>query len=611
MSSGAQKSALADLIAASALFGELSPADAATLASLASLRQVAGGETLVRQGTPAESLFFVMSGRFAVKVDAHQHALTEIGPGEPIGEVSFFTEGVRTANVIALRDSVVLALDRAAFEMALQCIPVLQKRTFAALARRLADMTARALSGAGIAPARTIAVLQGGAAPPPPLFFERMRSAFARMSRCLFLASSDVEARFPGALAEGALAERLNALEHQFDLVVYLADVELSPWTRTAIRQADQILVVGHGEASALNPVETLAFAAHPPARRRLILVHDRRRSFVSGTDRWLKARDVALHHHVALEDETDFRSLYRFLLAKAVGFVAGGGGGFGPAHVGIYKAFQERGVVFDMLGGTSVGAAMMGGFAILLSPEEVDAATKDIFITSRAFQRRTFPRYSFLDHTVFDVALRRQYHDAAIEDAWRPYYAVAADVDRPGHGPYVIRRGPLWKAVRASASLPAILPPVLTEDGRLLVDGGVVDNVPLQTMRELKQGPNLIVKFVDDERRAYQYEYDTLPGRAALLRAMVTPFGMRKLPAAPGPLAILRRCIGIHQNSALLPIGPQDLVLTPPAFEGSSLLDFRRHAEIFAAAYAWGRAQIEELERSGDPRLTGVLAAT
>jgi NTE family protein len=605
------KSRLAEMLSSSTLFGELSPGDLATLASLAALRPVASGEVLVRQGTPADSLFFVMSGRFEVVIDGHKHRLTEVGPGDPVGEISFFTEGARTANVVAVRDSVVLALGRASFEAALARIPALQKRLMAALAHRLAETTARVTSGAWVAPARTIAVLQGGGTRAPPQFFDRLRSAFGRMGKCLFLAAGDIEARFPDRTpGDGAVAEWLNARENQFDLVVYLADDAPTEWTRTAIRQADQLLIVGRGEATPLNPVEQIAFASHPPARRRLILVHDRRRSFVAGTDRWLEAREVALHHHVALEDETDFRSLYRFLLSKAVGFVAGGGGGFGPAHVGIFKAFQERGVVFDMLGGTSVGAAMMGGFAILLSPEEVDAGTRDIFITSRAFERRTFPRYSFLDHKVFDEALRRQYHDASIEDAWRPYYAVATDVDRPGHGPHVIRRGPLWKAVRASASLPAILPPVLTNDGRLLVDGGVVDNVPVQTMRELKQGPNLVVKFIDAEHGDYKYRYESIPGRGALLRAMVTPFGMRKLPAAPGPLAVLRRCIGIHQNSALLPLGPQDLVLTPPAFEGSSLLDFRRHAEIFAAAYQWGRAQIEELERRGDVGLAAVMEA-
>ena len=181
------------------------------------------------------------------------------------------------------------------------------------------------------------------------------------------------------------------------------------------------------------------------------------------------------------VEDDRDFKSLHRFLTGRATGYVAAGGGGFGPAHIGVFKAFAERGVTFDMLGGTSVGAAMLGGFSLLMSPEELDRRTHDVFVVSRAFKRLTYPRYALLDHVPFDAALRRQFGDVAIEDAWRPYFAVATVLDGSGEGLHLMRRGPMWKAVRASGSLPAVLPPVLTDDGRMLVDGAVIDNIPLR----------------------------------------------------------------------------------------------------------------------------------
>ena len=68
------------------------------------------------------------------------------------------------------------------------------------------------------------------------------------------------------------------------------------------------------------------------------------------------------------------------------------------------------HGVNFDILGGASVGAAVLGGFAMLLSPEEVDGCAHDVFVTSRSFKRLTFPRYALLDHVAFDEALRRQF---------------------------------------------------------------------------------------------------------------------------------------------------------------------------------------------------------
>jgi NTE family protein len=314
------------------------------------------------------------------------------------------------------------------------------------------------------------------------------------------------------------------------------------------------------------------------------------------------------MHHHVSLEDDEDFKSLFRFVTGRAIGFVAGGGGGFGPAHVGIFKAFQERGTKFDILGGASVGAAVLAGFALFLTPAEIDLALKDIFVSSRGFKRWTWPRYSLLDHVEFDKALQRQCRGAQIEDMWRPYFAVATEVDHAGHGLRVIRRGSLWKAVRASGSIPAILPPMFTDDGRMLVDGGVVDNIPLAPMKALKSGPNLVVHFDAPAVQPYAVKYENIPGRRQLLCRMLNPFARSRLPDVPSPISILRRCIGIHQNPDLLPIEPLDLILAPPAFPGSDVIDFDRHTEVFEAAYQWCNGHIDRLMAERNPALDAIL---
>src|SRR5262249_37928790 len=151
-----------------------------------------------------------------------------------------------------------------------------------------------------------------------------------------------------------------------------------------------------------------------------------------------------------------------------------------------------------------------------------------------------------------------RQFRGVAIEDAWRPYFAVAAVLDAASHeGLYLIRRGPMWMAARASGSLPAVLPPVLTEDGRLLVDGGIVDNIPLRPMKALKTGPNLVVHFGwRGQAQRFNVDYMTIPGRWQLLRQLLTPAGRRNLPKVPGPIGVLQRCIVMNQNPDRLPVG-------------------------------------------------------
>lgn len=579
--------------------------------STAKVRHLLRGETLIVQNTPAEAVFLVVSGRFEICVKGQTAAVAEIGVGEPIGEIAFFAGGLRTATAIAMRDSIVLELDRPSFEEIVHRVPGVYDRLLASLAQRLAETTTRVTGHTRVSAARTITLVPAGHRPIPHEFFFKFRAAFAGLGKCLFLTCADIEERFPNlTLDDGSVVNWLNAIESGHDLIVYLADDEPTDWTRKAIRQADQLVLLAYGAPSPrLNQAEEIGLALHPRSHRRLVRIHDRRAPFTTRTDEWLRDRQVAMYHHVSLEDDRDFKRLYRFVTGRAVGFVAGGGGGFGPAHVGIFKAFQERGVEFDMFGGASVGAAVLAGFAQLFTPAELDVALDDIFVTSRGFKRRTFPRYSLLDHTAFDNALRRQCRGAYIEDLWIPYFAVATDVDRAGESLYVIRQGPLWKAVRASCSIPAVLPPMFTDDGRMLVDGGVVDNIPLDSMKALKSGPNLVVYFDLPPAKPHTVVYESIPGRWELLGKLLNPFAREKLPNVPGPVSVLRRCLVVHQSPSLLPMGPLDLILTPPPFPGSSFLNFDRHSDVFEAAYNWCSIQLDRLAAEPNQALEAILA--
>jgi NTE family protein len=151
----------------------------------------------------------------------------------------------------------------------------------------------------------------------------------------------------------------------------------------------------------------------------------------------------------------------------------------------------------------------------------------------------------------------------------------------------------------------------MFTDDGRMLVDGGVVDNIPLAPMKTLKSGPNLIVHFDAPAVQLYTVKYENIPGRRQLLCRMLNPFSRSRLPEIPGPISILRRCIGIHQNLELLPKEHLDLILAPPAFPGSNVIDFDRHTEVFEAAYQWCNSHIDQLMAECNPALGAVLRTT
>ena len=89
--------------------------DLKALAQAAEEQELRRGDVLVRQGEPADALYFVLSGRFSVHIRGVTEPIAEIGQGEPVGEMGFFAGLPRAATVVALRDSHVLAITREQF----------------------------------------------------------------------------------------------------------------------------------------------------------------------------------------------------------------------------------------------------------------------------------------------------------------------------------------------------------------------------------------------------------------------------------------------------------------------------------------------------------------
>ena len=579
-------------------------ADLEALAAGADQLSLQRGDVLVRQGEPSDTLFFVLSGRFTVHVHGSAEPVAEIAQGQPVGEIGFFAGLPRTATVIALRDSRVLAITRDRFAAISASAPGLRDTVTVSLARRLAGVRAPAVPHPAIM--RTIAVVPAGGGPLRQDFVKMLRAVVGSAGSATFLTSGEVAAQFPGvALDDAVISSWLNALEIDCEFVFYVADDALTDWTRKCIRQADSVLLVAAaGAAVEPNASERFAFSILPASARRFVLLHPARTHIVSDTAAWLGARDVFMHHHVALQDVADVRRLFRFLSGRALGFVAGGGGALGSAHPGAYKAFCEAGADFDVLGGTSVGAAMMAAFACGADAERVDEGTRNIFIKSRAFRRLTVPRYALIDHKVFDRALRAEYGDVVIEDLWMPFFAVSSSLS--DHVPRIHRRGLLWHAVRASGSIPGMLPPFYTAEGEMLVDGALMDNVPLAPMKALKAGPNVVVALGSDAPVRYPVDYDAIPGPRQLLAAMLNPVARRRLPPAPGIFQVIMLSMMANRPSDLA-LGDSDVLVRPELPEDLRFAQWERHREIFQQTYrttaAWIAAQSDK-----NPALRAVI---
>lgn len=587
------------------LFGQLNkPALQQLGRSLQTIR-VAADSHLVSRGDPADAIYFVLSGLFDVCIDDDVPSGIEIGRGQPVGEIGFFAGMPRTASVIAKRDSVVLALGRREYEELVAGHPQIKDRLIHSLSQRLFDTTERLDGEIPFSPARVVTVFPIGSQSVPNNFIASLLDALkvSGSARVVDRVSTGISKGRVNLRSELALWLEKAAIGT--DILVLRGDPADPQWTQIALENSDEILLVGDAaDKPAPLPCETQFAPILSKRRTRIVLLHHTRKRFYPNTRRWLDARPPAPHHHIAARQGEDYHRLARFLKGSATGLVTCGGGAFCAAHIGIYKAFWNRGIGFDYYGGTSGGGAMAAAFANQLDPDEISDRLHDIFITRASLGKITIPRYSLIDHTWFDDALRANYGDVFIEDLAIPFFAIATDLTDGNE--VSLRRGLLWEAVRATGSIPGLLPPFMTKEGRILIDGSLSNNVPVSAMHREKAGPNIVVDFGPPAESFTASKYENLPGRWKLASAYLLPFGKESLPDAPRLKSVIVRAMMMSRQKA--ETGDNDRVMAPPLPSGMNVLDWSRHRQIANSAFEYANGKIDTAMKANDAVYAAVL---
>lgn len=533
-------------------------------------RHIARGEVLIRQGDAADDLFIVLSGRFTVL--SGETPVAEIGVGEPIGELAFFSGGSRTATVIAARDSDVLVLTRAVYDDVSAATPGLDRTILRHVASRLArttPATPRLRPRAGT----LVAIVAADENGLEPRLVTDMEAALRAHPAWQIARSSDHKPDTIGAW--------LNDQDARGQKTIVLCDTAGS--ALATARHCDTIFVVACPPHHPLTAFERAIFAATTPAHLHLVLLRANADTPIQGTAAWLENRAVSLCHHVAMGSGSDLARLARFITGTALGVVMSGGGAFGTAHLGVIKAMQDHGLAIDMIGGTSVGSALGAGLALGYSPDEAMDLYDGIFIKSKAMKKLTVPLYSIVDQRHLDRGLQNAYRGCAIEDMPLNFFAVATSLTR--NDIHVARSGSLWQSVRGSSAIPAIFPPMVTDEGEVLIDGAMIDNVPISVMRDLKEGPNLVLNFKQAKEWRVTGRYADLPGRLGALRRMF--WRRRNDPRLPSIPSILTRAmiVASQKQLAATPVN-EDLMLEIAPLKGIGFLDWSKGWRLFHAVH-------------------------
>ncbi|MGK7311190.1 MAG: patatin-like phospholipase family protein [Candidatus Longimicrobiales bacterium M2_2A_002] len=164
-----------------------------------------------------------------------------------------------------------------------------------------------------------------------------------------------------------------------------------------------------------------------------------------------------------------------------SLGLALGGGAVLGFAHIGLLSALADADLEIDCVAGTSAGAIVAALCAFEVGPRRIQELLSPL--SWRKVSHFTRMSMGLLSNEPVGDLLEEELGDAQVEDASIPLAVVAADIHTGER--VVLRSGPVSTAVRASAAIPGIYTPVEVE-GRVLVDGGIVDNVPVVAARNL-----------------------------------------------------------------------------------------------------------------------------
>lgn len=568
------------------------------------------GETLLHEGDEGDGLYVVMDGLVRVTTESPEGdtLVVELGRGEVVGEVALLTGEKRTANVYAARDTQLCKLSKAGFDFLVNKYPMVMTQIALQMARRILRQDRHHRKYARPV-TLTIVPLSHGITD----FVQRLVNQLGRYGTTVHLNRESIANLYPEQVQVERLDQLvddfefvawLNRQESQAQFVIYEADLTPSPWTRRCIEQADRLLLVALADESPqLSPIEEIILGRQDPklvVQHELVLLHPTQNRMPSGTQAWLTPRNVTRHHHIALDSNVGLERLVRFIRGRAIGVVFGGGGMRGSAHGGAIRAIQEMGIPVDFVGGTSAGSVAATQFAMGWTVDKMVEINRTRLFNNRILLDYTFPIVALTAGHRFNTGLTQIYGEQLLEDLWINCFCISTNLT---YGRIrVHQNGLIRRATRASTAMPGLYPPVLDDNGDVLVDGGLINNMPVDVMKAAVDGGIVIGVDVSREMgRRTDFDFgDSLSGWQVLLNR-INPF--TKTKRYPSMIKTLIRSSTIANES--MTAGKAELVdlyLKPPV-DRFGLLDAASYLTMYDIGYKYAKEALTEwVERGGLP---------
>lgn len=536
---------------------------------------IRGGHTLFRENEVADALYIVMTGCLGVIVrnsDGHDILVSRIPAGETVGEMGLLDGGFRSATVKALRDTELLRLDKFSCERLVEKHPRSMLCLISLLVRRLRSTTRHVDERAAV---RTVTLV------PMDLNADHHRVAHDLANK---LAADNQRVLVLDCSSVGHSTEWFNAAEAACDLILYCAEPTNPDWTKLCLRQADRELLVASSDSQITTPVWLASEDLRQPFD--LVFLHDGRQDVGHTIECWRERLPIDLILHIRRDNPNDIARLARLLRGTAVGLVLSAGGARGFAHLGVVQALRESHIPIDLIGGCSMGAIVGAAVALEWSDAEIRERLRSAFVESNPINDYTLPFLSLVKGTKVARRLEEHFGEIRIENLWRPFFCVSTNLSA---GTLAVHRdGPLTHALRASVSIPGLLPPVMM--GREAhVDGGVMNWLPVDMMNP-RCGAVIAVDVASDPALI---SFEECSGSQSIWQFL------RRRRKVPPIVDLLFRAATVGSDALGRTARGQADILFKPELETIEMLDWQACDRAIDAGYRHAIEKLEHLDKS------------
>lgn len=476
------------------------------------------GEVLFNRGDQADDMYFLLLGKLratGIGTTGKTVILGDILHGESVGEMGLLNNGQRNATVTAMRRSLIAGISRTSFEALYMKHPKVLLRTSQTVIDRL-HLANERVRGNLFHEDKVISVIDSTNDTTCTTFTDKMVEHMCEDGSTTLLKEIRAE----------DLSTRIAEIERTTPFIAMRGDD--TDWIRESVSLSDSLVFVcrEHDIDIFRKLIDDLKIsgAQWDLIDRQLILVYE-------GDDhpedvaQWFEHFQAHQIIRVRELNRRDVDRASRIIRDRGIGLVLGGGGAHGFAHLGVIKALEESQIPVDFICGASVGAIMGAGLARDWPLDEIMKKVKEEISEDNPLNDYTVPMIALLKGDRMRKKLQAHF-DLNIEQTWVNFMCVASDY--LDGSTTLLDSGSMYQSISASISIPGVLPPSVL-NGRYVLDGGVLDNVPVSSIRQRFKG-RIITSDLSTIKN-YVVEEDKLPSGTKLLFNRLNPFA-RKMRA-------------------------------------------------------------------------------